>query len=431
MCAIDGIKSWHIKTNLDEKSLNILALRFNRNQHGGYSMNGSLHKHYNKGLHNADDYYLSHFKKTLNSLYDNFGLNPDITLVNGLEFGVNVKLPFSPNHLIQKIILYKSNSGSSKCYYKEFEYDNYSVKIYNKSELTDIEPYHSENILRIEIKVNKMIYLKKQGIYCKVISDLLDGSILKSLEKMLIGLIDDCLIIDFSENEINSLSYQYKILYFKYINPSYWVNLHVNRRAYSKERARCVKFIEKHSISSIKSEIKELIYDKCEELRDPHVANLIPTSWDKITGLYVQNGDKITVSQNPYKLPTADEITVLQVLPKNSLGDKITVFQNETKSGKTDKFTIKINSDFVAIESNENETTKHCKSCGRVISNSKQGQRFCSPKEVGERQAHRCRNSDSNPRNKTKQLYNKINAHKTLFDIGEFIRPDRSSYLFQ
>ena len=173
-----------------------------------YRLRGSGHKNKNNGKHNADDYYLSDFANTLNRLYNEIGLNPEITSLNGFEFGVNIKLPFNPNSFLSNIILHKSNSGywtDEKRNYKIYRYKNYSIKFYNKSELTKDEMYHSDNILRVEVRVEKMKHVKKIMTYTKL-SDLLDAELWKQFEKMLIEVIEDCLIIDFTEDGNKSVN---------------------------------------------------------------------------------------------------------------------------------------------------------------------------------------------------------------------------------
>jgi len=389
MSAIDGFKCWNAKTNLDIDSFNYNGLRLTRNKHEGYVINGSFHVFSNDGLHNANDYFLSDFKNTLNKLFDDIGLNPDITMINGFEFGVNIKLPFNPNNALKRFILHKSNSGTNKKnYYKEFEYKNYTFKIYNKSELTNIEPYQSGNILRVEIKVSKMRYIKNQGVYCKVLSDLLDVSVWERLELILIETINECLIIDLSETESKILSDKERIKYLEYINPLYWENLHENRKTYSRERERCNKFINLHSNSTLKTDIINLISVKCRELRDEKKTNEILKMWDKIT-----------------------------------------VFEIDNKTKKRDKITIKINSDYVPTEPTEPDNVKRCKGCGRVLTNPSKRQLFCTKKEVGESEAHKCRNKASNPEHNTKTSIRRVLSIPLMFSLEETIAPDKRMYL--
>jgi hypothetical protein len=155
-------------------------------------------------------------------------------------------------------------------------------------------------------------------------------------------------------------------------------------------------------------------------LRDFAATNNISESWDKITTCDICA-----------KISKEDKITVSQIIGNITQADKITTFENENKRAKKDKITIKINSDSVPLITSENISIKYCKTCGRVISNPMPRQKFCSPKEVGEQAAHKCRNADSNPRNKTKYMFYKINSHQTLFDVVDYVRTERKIYLTQ
>ena len=387
---IDGFKSWNAKTDLEIQSFNYNGLRLKRNSHEGYSIDGSLHKFSNDGLHNANNFFLSDLKNTLNKLYDDMALNPDITMINGFEFAVNIKLPFNPNTALQRLILHKSNNGATKTNYKEFGYENYSFKIYNKSALTNIEPYRSGNILRIEVKVNKMRYIKKQGVHCKVLSDLLNVAVWEQLEKILIETINECLIIDLSEAERKRLSDKENIKYLEYINPLFWVNLHENRKKYSRERERCNMFLILHSRSTLKTDIVNLISVKCEELRDETKTNEILKKWDKIT-----------------------------------------VFESEKNIPKWDEITIQMNSEYVPKEPIEKDSVKLCKGCGKIIQHPRANQSYCSAKVVGYEQAHRCRNSVSNKPNNQRTTFKRIVSIPLLFDLTEFIDSERLQFLVE
>ena len=387
---IDGFKCWHAKTTLEKDSYNHNGLRLSRNAHNGFIINGSLHKFSNAGEHNANDYFLSDFKNTLNQLFEEIGLNPEITPVNGFEFGVNIKLPNNPNEALQRLILHKFNSGNNKRNYKEFGYKNYSFKIYNKSELTNIEPFQSGNILRVEVKVSRMEYVKNKFVYCKVLSDLLDVSVWESLEQILIETMNECLFIDLSEPEINSLSNKETIMYLKYINPLFWENLHENRRIYSRERERCEKFLKLHSGSTLKTDIIKLISAKCYQLRDKTISETIVKKWDKIT-----------------------------------------VFQTKNKTVICPEITIKMNGYYETKESIDPDGLKHCLTCGRIIEKPSKGQKYCSAKEVGYELAHKCRNSNSNPRNNARTSFQSLISIPLLFDLSEIIESDKLKFLVE
>lgn len=393
---IDNVNSWNANIDLVfDKPTKIKGLHLSRNNKGGFSVRGSVHKYFNQGKHNADDYTMSDFSETLKMLYNEIGLNPEITPVNGFEFGVNIKLPLNPNTALNRLILHKINAGvmNGKC--RVFDYQNYSVKIYNKSQLTDIEPYKSGDILRVEVSIDKMKHLrtkKGKGIYIQVLSDLLSVDIWERLEKILIETVEECLIMDFTENEICELSDKLQLKYYQYSNPKFWIELHSKSRMnYNREQKRCNKFLNQYSASTLKKDIIRLIETKCNELRNI--------------------SDDITTAQKCYKLP---------------------VFKIDEKQANCYKLPIKIIQEFVTPITPETvapKDDKFCATCGRKIDQPKTGQKYCSANEVGYKEAHKCRNVESNPRNNTKNSIRRIVRIGLLFDLSDIVAPSKQCYL--
>ncbi len=385
---IDGFKSWNVITNITDDSLNYNGLRFKVNQFGGFVVSGSLHKFSNGGNHNANDYLFTDFLDTLNQLHTELNINPDITQINGFEFGVNIKLPTNPETVLNRLILYKSNSGANNSKsYKEFKFSDYSFKIYDKSALTKIEPYQSGDILRIEVNVNSMKYFKKKesSLHCNLLSDLLDVAVWERLENILINCIGDCLFIELTTKEINQLSAKERERYLSYINPAYWNELHRNRQKYCREKQRCVKFLNKHSNSTLKTDLINLVRVKCKELRN------------------------VTESEKLFKM-----------------WNKLPVFKINLERSKCNELPIKINKESVT---STHEQLTSCKGCGNVIENPRKGQMYCSAKVVGYNEAHQCRNNNSNPRNNTKKSIRRVLSIPLMFDLSETIAPEKRMYL--
>lgn len=388
---VDNVTTKHVVLNIGtDKPETVKGLRIRPIKDNFYSVRGSFHKYKNEGLHNADDYSLSDFKNTLNQLSNEFGLNADIAPLNGFEFGVNIKLPTNPSNALNRLILHKTEIGNRQKEYKEYEYNNHTFKIYNKSELTEIEPYQSGNILRIEIRVERMEYiLKQKQLYLKRISDLLDVAVWERLETVLIETIQECLFIDFSEKEIRKLSNENEKLYLKYANPLFWERLYSetrrNRNKYTRERAKCEAFINQYSNSTLKTDIVNLISAKCTELRDIEKANEVVKRWDKLT-----------------------------------------IIQTTNKPEKWDKLT-RIYKDNLYQPTAPTETL--CKGCGRIIPNPRKGQLYCSANIVGYNEAHKCRNNNSNIRNNTKRTIRRVLSIPLMFDLSDTIAPDKRMYL--
>ena len=146
-----------------------------------------------------------------------------------------------------------------------------------------------------------------------------------------------------------------------------------------------------------------MISKKCKELRDVTAANLIEKKWDELPVLSFAN-----------QLQRCDELPVLC---------------DEKRNESCDEIPIKMNEYFVLNQFSEDDRVKMCKGCGRIIKNPKKNQSFCSAQEVGYVEAHRCRNKNSNPRNKAKASIRRLSSIPLLFDLSEIIAPEKIKYL--
>jgi len=372
------------------KGLHFIHLRDNF-----YTIRGSLHKNKNNGIHNGDDFCLSELINVLNQLFNEVGLKPHTTVLNAFEFGVNIKLSFNPDILLDHIIWFKDAKVKRIDNYLEFKQQLVTLKIYNKSKQKGIpEPFKNEYILRIEIKINKRNFFKLESttFYCKVLSDLLDITVLEQLEKLLIETFNKCIIVDFTEKEVSLLSDKDRDKYKDYKNPLYWKELYKetkeNRNKRSREFVRCNKLINQYSKSTLKTEIINLISEKCKELRDVEISNVIEKKWYELT-----------TSTNNIQLKDGTNYPV-------------------------DKRVI-----CTSIEPTEKDGLKRCLSCGRIILNPRKNQRFCSELRYG-KEVKRCRNINSNPRNNAKRAYNSILVKgELLFDIYDYIAPEKKVFI--
>lgn len=386
-----------------------------------YNVRGSQHVYKNDGLHNADDMRLSDFVNTLNKGFDELGKNPDFSELSTFEFGVNIVPPVKSNHFISCIHLHKSKKGDKKEKSITFNYDQYAIKIYNKSAETEPEPYHSANILRIEIKSKEKGYLKNEMPYRKM-SDLLDVELWKHFEELIVKAIEDCLIMDFTESEINRLSDKDRIKYGDYVNGEWWVKLHNSTKGYRTKYQRaetdCASFINQFSKSTLKNDVVKLIRIKCEELRDVEYANAIVKKWRTNT-IYQKspNTENVTNSATFKITENATFVTNSATFEKDKKKENVT-------NSDVDKGGICNTSNL-----SETPTFKLCKSCGEIILNPIKTQIFCGEAKVGEKAAHKCRNRDSNERNNTKRAINKILSKPLLFDTLEFIAPNKLRFM--
>lgn len=345
---------------------------------------GSFHKFKNNGEHNFNDFYFSDLRNVISELCNKFNINPEITKLNNLEFGVNIQIPVNPEKVFKYIINYKGtpfhkfnikNAKGIEC-----EKEHYYIKIYDKG----YQYKQNGNLLRFEIKVVKMQYFEKKGINIKTISDLLNINELYHLKDVLKSTFNDILIYDYSINT-KELNEKQKLIISNGNNPKYWEKCLPNskdfdggnvnkeykkhRKKYYLELENFKKLLNKYSTSTLKNDISILIEEKC----------------NKLLRNEIKKGDKFTNILN-----TSKSIEKRQ----NYISNIVSICP--TIDGKKER---------------------NCLTCKKDISNKKESAKYCSKK---------CKNDYTNPllnpRNNLIKRIKKLNSYPTLFDNNQFIK---------
>lgn len=119
----------------------------------GIYISGSLHKLYNEGLHNYNQFNESALNRALELLNEVFGIKPKNIRILCLEYGVNITPPIQSNLIIDNLMQHKCKDfeqkiSNDKGKYSQCEHSDYIIKIYNKGKQYSLD----ENLLRIEIK---------------------------------------------------------------------------------------------------------------------------------------------------------------------------------------------------------------------------------------------------------------------------------------
>lgn len=151
---------------------------------GRVEVAGSLHKYWNHGAHNWNDFSRVDLWDTIHDFCGWLQVDPSECTLHNLEFGVNIPLPFSPPELLRDLLGYKTYSfgrvsvPNAGTYYQARTFDCY-VKCYDKGAQYD-RPGH---LLRFEVKVKSMRFLS--GANVRTLQDLLTGANLAVLGTML------------------------------------------------------------------------------------------------------------------------------------------------------------------------------------------------------------------------------------------------------
>jgi len=228
---------------------------------GRIQIAGSLHKYYNDGFHNWNDFSVTNLKDVLNSLQSDLSINPVKASINNLEFGVNIVTLFCPNGLINDLLSFKwkqfnlmgiKGQGQGKeC--KAF--NQYFVKIYNKG----LQYSQPQNILRIEKKVITMAVLNF-GLLS--LSDLLNPDLWQHCKREIMNMLDEILI-----NEpiyIGSLTKNEKRIYDAIVSQRNWNELERYKKMRYKKRFN--EIISNYGRQQYRPIIVKLINEKFEQL---------------------------------------------------------------------------------------------------------------------------------------------------------------------
>lgn len=186
-------------------------------ENGRVFISGSLHKFYNNGKHNHDQFTKDNFKCALMALNDSFGITPDKVRITSLEWGVNIGTPIPVNLILDHCFFINHKRitqdfvDNRQAKYHLANFDEYNIKLYNKS----IQFNLSDEILRIERKQKDFKkFADKQDM-----QPTLQGLIDSGFKGMAETLLNDWQRVLFVDPELSKHP-----KYLKYSNPKFWEN---------------------------------------------------------------------------------------------------------------------------------------------------------------------------------------------------------------
>lgn len=348
------------------------------------NFSGSLHEYKHRGT-NFGDFTFQELFEVIQELYENFQINPFSDHLHNLEFGVNVILPFQTKTFLNSIIVFKGKeyerrSYKGRGYMIKFLFDQYELKIYDKG----LQFSLSESVLRVEIKVTKMNFLRAKGVKLHTSADLLNPEVHSRLGEILRDYFNQLVVFDPTIILSKLKSREREILKDGY-NPQYWMLLkESNPETFKKKLKRFKELVSIHGRLNLLETVSDLISKK----------------WDFLTSQNPETFEKVSIYLTGIYRKTFPEITDLPKIhfPQNNPSNSVLYQVN-----------------------NEPEVRRVCRSCGRDISNQKPGSYFCSERIFG-KEGKKCRNRDSNPRNNFKKREDRILKMGVLFDIMPLLK---------
>jgi hypothetical protein len=327
------------------------------------NITGSIHK-YAQNNTNHQDFNFANVKETINELCNTLHLNPSNCLLHHIEFGLNINPVHSTTDILNSIILckgidYEKKEFNNTGYLKSFEFSQYKIKIYDKGKQYDL----NNNLLRFEVKVQRMQYLHSKGIKINTLYDLTTSLFYTDLLKVIISNIDNILFYDYRIEQLQILNKNHLLIMAKGANPQYWIKLKnlVSANTFYKKVNEFKNLVSKYAPTDLQTELK----------------NIVETKWNNLLNTCTN-------------LPSVENNKVVRI--------------------------------YTNIVSKNIQPPKYCLSCGKDISHQKSNSKYCRFKINGKENKD-CKNLATNFFEHDLRLYPKHQLH--LLEIDNYLQPDR------
>lgn len=164
------------------------------------------------------------FVNGVNELELLFGVSAENFILQNFEFGFSVDIgdKSATDFLIEDLIDYKGEIRSEDNYKKNgygitFRKSQFQFKLYDKSSQYNL----ADNVLRIEIRVKTMDYVKR--LYqINTLKDLTSGTLWYQLKNHLVGVVSDLVICSMDNVDFSSIPQLDLWDIFTWKNPEFW-----------------------------------------------------------------------------------------------------------------------------------------------------------------------------------------------------------------
>lgn len=244
---------------------------------GTILLEGSLHKYWNYGKHNFNDFTFKDLVEVINDLKNKFDLNIKSCILRNIEVGVNIIPPINTNKVLNGLLVHAKEKFKDmyipygNC--KQVVHERYKLKAYDKKIQYRKEYNIPNDLLRFEIHYSKMFDLKNIGVI--TLEDLINKDKVKYLGDKLLKAWNEILLFDKTIIKKRINKYQRETKLNQWENPYYWMELNKQRRNEQKKSYNSV--LEKHSQQTHKL-IHQLISNKFDFL----LYNSLPSNQDYI-----------------------------------------------------------------------------------------------------------------------------------------------------
>lgn len=231
-------------------------------------VNGSIHKYFNNGVHNYNDFTLSNYIAALNDLSKVLNIAPEFIRIGRIEIGVNIDLDIDTdvNEFLSSVFMleYKIPEMLGQIGFI-FKFREYDLKIYSK------ELDKCRNRLRIELvvkhKSKRDVIIKEFAPFCNTLEDLTNSNVWRAFGSELLKVFGNIIIIDKENIDYSSLSSKEEKILINGSNPFYW-RKNWSRQTRNNHLKRFLDIIRTKGGNDIKDVVRTKIEAKINELID-------------------------------------------------------------------------------------------------------------------------------------------------------------------
>lgn len=229
-------------------------------------VNGSIHKYFNDGQHNYNDFTIKDYREALNDLSKVLNINPEVIRIGRIEVGVNIDLDtdFNVYEFLSCVFMldYKAPEKLGQIGFV-FKFREYELKIYCKELDKHKDKLRIELVIKHKTKRNAII--KEFAPYCNSLEDLADPRIWRAFGCELLKVFDSVILIDKDNIDYNSLTPKEQKLLINGGNHFYWKK-GLSRQTRNNHLKRFVDILETKGGNRIKNEIRQKIEVKIDNL---------------------------------------------------------------------------------------------------------------------------------------------------------------------
>ena len=234
----------------------IKNMKLNLFPKGYIELSGSLHKYYNDGKHNYNQFGRKEAEIALKRLIELSGLELPYFKLESVEVGVNLMPPIPSDDIINNALMYKRKPFEAKyCTdegnYRQVTLSEYWVKLYNKRLHYEIQGYDiGHEILRFELKINKMRMLAKYRVF--TLEDLMNN-----IEDIARDLLPKAWMeVMLYDPTMNKQTEEHTI---KYANVNFWRGI-AKKRSYNYHHRKLYRLMEGNTCA-IQAQVKDVMLD--------------------------------------------------------------------------------------------------------------------------------------------------------------------------